>query len=253
MPEADRVLFVFMLENALLKFKGQAFEDFFVKAGTALWGRDFEPLRAQGRLGDRKCDGYRISDKTVFQCYAPEQFIASKVAGKIQADFAGARDNFGNEMQKWVFVHNQNGGLPAEAGKLVEDLRQGHPTLTIEIWTPDDLIQQLLELSDSDLGYLFPAYVRNQNFSEATRDVLEQFAKKNRAATPGIDAEQQNQSNRLTLDDALDNLDEDDREIRRRILGYARWYDPANKAEIFEKMVGFGLVASRPLFSMSDP
>ena len=72
MPETDRVLFAVMLENALLEKKEQAFEDFFVRAGTTLWGPDFEPWRPQGRLGDMKCDGYLISEKAVFQCYAPE-------------------------------------------------------------------------------------------------------------------------------------------------------------------------------------
>ena len=95
MPGADRALFAVMLELALLEKRGQAFEDFFVLAGTTLWGRDFEPWRPQGHLGDMKCDGYRISEKTVFQCNAPEKFDASKVATKIQVDFAGARDNFG--------------------------------------------------------------------------------------------------------------------------------------------------------------
>ena len=84
MPGADRALIVVLLENALLKKNGHAFEDFFVEAGTALWRQDFEPWRPQGRLGDMKCDGYRISEKAVFQCYPPEQFDASKVAGTIE-------------------------------------------------------------------------------------------------------------------------------------------------------------------------
>ncbi len=205
-----------------------------------MWGPDFEPWRPQGRLGDMKCDGYRISKKAVFQCHAPEKFDASKVADKIRADFSGARDNFGDKMQKWVFVHNHKDGLPAEAGMLVLELRDGHPNITIESWTPDDLMQQLLKLPESDLGNLFPFLVRGQNFSEATWEILEKSAKENRAAAPGIDVEPEHQLNSVALDAALDNLDEDDRDVRRRLLGYSRWYDPANKAEIFEKLAGFG-------------
>ena len=79
MPGADRVLFNVFLEYALLEKKGQEFQAFFVRAATTLWERDFQPWRPQGNLGDWKCDGYRISEKAVFQCYAPEQFEASKV------------------------------------------------------------------------------------------------------------------------------------------------------------------------------
>lgn len=240
MPGADPVLFAVLLENVLLKETGQAFEDFFVKAGTTLWKQDFEPWKPQGSLGDMKCDGYRVSDKTVFQCYAPEQFIASKVSGKIKFDFTGARDKLGNHMEKWVFVHNQKDGLPAAAAKLVLELREEHPDITIETWTPDTLIQQLLALPESELGSLFPTIAKEQNFSKAVWEILEDAAKKNRVAAPRIEAEPQHQDNRLNLDDALDNLDDVDREVRCRLLGYARWYDPASKAEILEKLTGFG-------------
>ena len=240
MPGADRVLYAVMLENALLEKKEQAFEDFFVLAGTSLWKQDFEPWRPQGRLGDMKCDGYRISEKAVFQCHAPEKFEASKVAAKIRADFVGARDNFGAKMQKWVFVHNHKDGLPAEAAMLVLELREGHPNITIETWTPHDLIQQILKLPESDIGILFPTLVKGQNLSEATLELLEKFVKENRTTAPGIDVEPQYQLNRLPLDDALDELDEVDREVRRRVLGYSRWYDPAHKAEVFEKLAVLG-------------
>lgn len=240
MPDADRVLFAVLLENALLEKKAQAFEDFFVLAATTLWGQDFEPWRPQGRFGDMKCDGYRISEKAVFQCHAPEQFVASNVVDKIRADFTGARDNFGDDMKKWVFVHNHKDGLPVSAGMLVLELRRGHPNITIENWTPNNLIRQLLKLPDNDLGSLFPTLVRNQNFSDATWDLLEESAKENRAAAPGIDVEPQHQLNGIALDAALDDLDEDDRDVRRRLLGYSRWLEPASKAEVFEKLAVLG-------------
>lgn len=240
MPGAERVLFAVLLEIALLDKKGQAFEDFFVQVGSTLWPRDFEPWRPQGRLGDMKCDGYRISDKTVFQCHAPEKFDASKVAGKIEEDFAGARDNFGDKMLKWVFVHNHKDGLPAEAAMLISELREAHQDIKIEIWTPNDLIQQILQLPESAVGNLFPTLVADQNFSDATWELLEETAKEKRAVAPGIYVELQHQPNWLNLDETLANLDEDDREVRRRVLGYSRWYDPASKAEIFEKLAGFG-------------
>jgi len=236
----DRILWVLMLENALLQHRGQAFEDFFVKAANVLWGQDFEPWRTQGSFGDMKCDGYRISEKTVFQCFAPEQFVASKVLNKIQSDFSGARDSFGNKMQKWVFVHNHKGGLPTKADMYVLELRDEHPNIKIEIWTPDNLIQLLLDLPNNKLGNLFPHLPSGQNFSKAARESFEKSIKENRVAVPGIDAGPEYQLNRLALDDALDTFGEDDRDVRRRVLGYSRWFEPVNKIEIFKKLAGFG-------------
>jgi hypothetical protein len=239
MSRADRLFLVVLLEKTLLEKKEQEFEDFFVLAGTTLWGRDFEPWRPQGRFGDMKCDGYRISEKAVFQCHAPEKFEASKVATKIQVDFNGARKNFDTKMQKWVFVHNHKDGLPAAAAMLVLELRERHPNITIETWTPDDLIQQILKLPESDVGNLFPTLLKDQQFSEIALGFMEEVVNENRTTAPGIEVEPRGQLNRLTLDDALDKLDKVDREVRRRVLGYSRWYDPAAKAKIFEKLATF--------------
>lgn len=240
MSGADGIVTALMLENALLTKKGQAFEDFFVEVGNALWRQDFEPWRPQGRFGDMKCDGYRISEKAVFQCYAPEKFSASKVVAKIQSDFAGARDNFGNKIRKWVFVHNHKGGFPSTVSMLIAELREAHQSITIEAWTPGDLIQLLLELPESQLGGLFPTLVKDLSFADATWKFMNELVKENWTTAPGIDVEPPSQINRLTLDDALDELDEVDREVRRRVLGYSRWYDPAAKTRVFEKLATFG-------------
>lgn len=45
---------------------------------------------------------------------------------------------------------------------------------------------------------------------------------------------------RDTLTPMLADFGDVDDEVRRRILGYSRWYEPANKAEVFEKLAMFG-------------
>lgn len=240
MPGGNRVLIGFTLALALLERKGQAFEDFFVQAGNTLWGADFEPWKPQGQFGDFKCDGYLASEKTVFQCNAPEQFVAWKVSDKIRKDFDGARNHFGNSMQKWVFVHNQKEGLPATAGMLLTRLRDEYPNITIEPWAPNELIRRLRQLPDNELENLFPELIKELSLDDAIIDMLEDGIKEQRATTLVAAVEPQDRMNRHTLDDALDRFDDDDRDVRRRLLGYSRWYDPAKKAEIYEKLAGFG-------------
>src|SRR5690349_1168859 len=104
MSGTDRLLLSLMIKFALLDKKGAAFEQFFTAAAIELWGDDFEPWKPQGKYGDYKCDGYRRSTQTVFQCNAPEQFVARDVEGKIEKDFEGARAAFGNRMKVWIFV-----------------------------------------------------------------------------------------------------------------------------------------------------
>ncbi len=40
--------------------------------------------------------------------------------------------------------------------------------------------------------------------------------------------------------DKLNDLREQDRDVRIRVLGYSRWFEPAKKTEIFEKMASLG-------------
>lgn len=43
-----------------------------------------------------------------------------------------------------------------------------------------------------------------------------------------------------TLTPVLADFGDIDQEVRRRVLGYSRWYEPASKAEVFEKLAVFG-------------
>lgn len=239
MLNSDRALIAILLENTLLKNTGQAFEDFFIDAGTTLWGADFVPWRPQGPLGDFKCDGYRASDRTVFQCYAPETQNPNRTLAKIEEDFAGARDHFGEKMQGWIFVHNQRKGLPAAAAMRIADLQLGHPGIAVETWTPNHLIQQILVLSDQKVGLLFPHLAKGQQLSDAVWELLGKIVAENRPAIADS-IEVAHFANRLDLDEVLAQLNETDREVRRRLLGYSQWFDPAEKKTIIGKLIAFG-------------
>lgn len=153
---ADRNILALYLDNALLKHRETAFQNFFVQAAIVLWGPDFEPRKAQGSLGDKKCDGYRISDNAVFQCYGPAKMVASVTCIKIDNDFNGARKHFGDGMKKWIFVHTEEKGLPTEAHEFVIGLRDSYPDIHIETWSPGHLRTLLLELTNEKLRALFP-------------------------------------------------------------------------------------------------
>ena len=107
-------------------------------AGYA-FGPDFEAVRAYGKYGDFKCDGRRLSTRTIFQCYAPYQQTAAELDKKIEGDLRGAHDHWDTWMNAWVLVHNDARGLPPTSIQLLDDLRKDHPHVTIEVWTEPKL------------------------------------------------------------------------------------------------------------------
>ena len=141
----------------LLKRRGSAFQDFFIELGHHRWGPDFEGRRAQGRIGDKKCDGYRSSDQTVFQCYAPREMQPRPLCDKIDEDYHGAVANHQHTpILRWVLVHNDFEELPTEAHELIIKLRRAKSATPIEIWGPQTVLVVILELPREKLILLFP-------------------------------------------------------------------------------------------------
>lgn len=234
--DGSKFVLTLLVDKVLTEKKAQDFENFFAAIGNALWGHDFEPWKPQGVFGDFKCDGYRPNQKTVYQCYAPEHFSAAKVSKKINDDFLGAVDNFGSAMKKWIFVHNQKQGLPATSGMELIDLRAAHPDVEIEVWGAVELKRQLKDLSPQVLNQLLGGIETNLEFDPITMATLKKLIQDNNAVTTPVEAVVANGQNISKMDEALDNLGEDDADIRRRILGYSLWLDPAEKDDVFKRL-----------------
>lgn len=242
MFSGDRLLLDLMVRDALRDKKGAEFERFFTDVAIELWGDDFEPWKPQGPLGDFKCDGYRSSTQTVFQCNAPEQFVAGAVASKIERDFEGARLHFQDRMKRWVFVHNQT-ETPARANELVHELRAKYPGIEIKVWTSGHLKREIQELPERALINLFPGFTSGQEFSETVKRHLENSVQ-SRPALP-VELAEPVPTNRNAFQEAIDTLAEADKEVRRRLLGYSRWLDPAPIGEVHRRIIaqGFGEAA----------
>ena len=211
------------IQNFLLTKTGQAFEDMFTEVAKQHWGEDFEPWKPQGRLGDFKCDGYQVSTQTVFQCFGPQSPDPAATSSKIQRDFDGARKHFAGRMSKWVFVYNQR-ELPAASGKLLGDLREQNPVIQINAWLHDDLLKFALGMSPESRAIVFPMLLANHEVSKETLEAISDFVRERTAL--GRSDIQELPTNHVTLEQALDALSVEDREVRMRILGYCKWLDP---------------------------
>lgn len=224
------------MENLLLKKKGQSFEDLFSDLAKHTWGPDFEIWKPQGRFGDFKCDGYHVPEKTVFQCYGPETPDPAKTLAKIRTDFHGAKNHFGKAMAKWVFVYGQR-DLPAACAKLMIEMRDQNQDVEIKSWCFDDLLRFGAELPADRLSSVCGTGFKGHEFEDATIDALDQLVAERRKAVANQPVVRAVLSNKPTLEHVLDDIGANDREIRRRILGYCMWLEPMSKERASDLIV----------------
>ena len=140
---------------AYLEKKGVAFQDWFVELAGYAFGSDFEPVRPYGNQGDRKCDGRRVSTGTIFQCYAPDKISDTKVISKIDEDFCGAKANWTDFMNVWVFVYNDNRGIAPSIASHIDKLRIDNPNIKIEIWAEPNLYKLFGMMKDDAKRMMF--------------------------------------------------------------------------------------------------
>jgi len=155
MDELQRSIYVDRFRLAFHTKRGAAFQEWFVLLAGYAFGADFEEVRPYGPHGDLKCDGRRISTKSIFQCYAPDVMKEAELIAKIDKDFLGARDHWKTDMEEWIFVHNDDRGLPPNAVRHIDGLRQAHAPITIETWSEPELLKLTMGLDLVALQALF--------------------------------------------------------------------------------------------------
>lgn len=133
MEAINRQIYTLKFRAVFLESKGGAFETLFSTLMRKAYGNDFVPCRPWGRDGDRKNDGILLSEKTLFQVYAPNELSKDKTVRKIREDFQGALEHWGGQFSTWVFLHNDSeNALPPHAIAEIISLQESHPDLNIE-------------------------------------------------------------------------------------------------------------------------
>ena len=144
-------------ELKFLKSRGEAFQDLFSDLMENAYPSDFRRIRAHGRLGDLKCDGYLESERTVFQIYGPEEIRSLRtLLKKIDEDCCGAAKHWSGRMVRWIFVHNARRGLPAQAIQKLCDLQNSGNGVLVESWGYAALRTVLWRIPTKRLQGMFP-------------------------------------------------------------------------------------------------
>ena len=162
--DVRRHIYAVLAELHISKLQGNAFEDFFADVAQRAFGTDFVKIRAAGKSGDKKCDGYKKSTDTLFACYAPRGTTPKKLQAKISSDLSGAMVHW-PDMREWCFVHNDGDGLDVDTFKLMEEMASKNETLKVVEMGPLDLKKLILSLDNDDLADLFGPAPSTANFS----------------------------------------------------------------------------------------
>lgn len=237
--ETQRSFYGLKFENAFLRGKAKAFETLFSRILAHAFPGDFKPVRPYGPKGDLKCDGFRSSDGTVFQCYAPDTTKLPELLAKIDEDFSGAVTHWGAQMRRWEFVHNDVRGLPAEAVKALDALDTAHPKIEVVVMGEAELRAITLGLDLSKLEDLFGAVPSRRTLEQldfnALRPVLIAIQRRDPGAEPPLAAPSADKlSHNALSEDAAALL----RQGRRRETlvqdFFDQWPDPSLGEDIAE-------------------
>ncbi len=232
LDDTQRSFYGLKFENTFLRAKGKAFEILFGRTMSHGFSGDFELVRPYGPRGDLKCDGFRASDGTIFQCYAPDSTRVVDLLVKIDEDFRGAFAHWGVRMRRWEFVHNDVRGLPAEAIRRLADLRATFPAIEIAVFGEAEMRKVVMELELHQLEDLFGVVpsqrtLDNLDFA-ALRPVITAIQRRQPDADPPIAAPSRLKLERNALsDDAAALLRQGRRREKLVQTFFDAWPDPS--------------------------
>lgn len=237
MDDLQRSFFQMKFRIAFLERKGKAFEDLFSKIMGHAYPNDFQAVRPYGNRGDLKCDGYRVSDKTVFQSYGPGNLNLAKMLAKMDEDFNGAVAHWGVRMERWSFVHNEDDGLPADAIQKLIDLGAANPVVSLDQIGYPELFALVMALSVPQLEDLFGSVPTQRTMAqldyETLRPVVTLIQKLNPDDNPPLSAPSPSKLNANALsDDAAELLRQGRRRESLVEQFFNDWPDPSFGEEI---------------------
>ncbi|WP_444922367.1 ABC-three component system protein [Microbulbifer sp. CnH-101-G] len=238
MDQMKRAWYGMCADVALSKKKEQEYEDFFCSVMESLHSDNFQLVKAAGRDGDGKADGYLVPDQCIFQSYAPSSgFRKQSLMSKIRGDFLGALDSWNDKISKWVFVHNEPEGLPKYALELIEELKSKYKNVDINIWGPGILKEKVMSLPLGKLVDMFGLAPSQEDMTSLTyepiKTLLRAMGKDGRSKTPDITpvSVEKLQYNKLSPDvDALLTAGRRKENLVEDLL--LRWPDPEYGEEL---------------------
>ena len=99
-----------IIEAQIARFEGNGFQDMCDRFGSVLFPDDYHPVRAGGRHGDTKNDGYCPQARIFFAAHATRGEAAEKIKEKIKGDLEGCLVKH-RDVKTWRFLTNDTPSL----------------------------------------------------------------------------------------------------------------------------------------------
>jgi len=140
-----------IIEDYIKAIEYTHFQDFCDRFLLKIYPNEYVPVRAGGRNGDMKNDGYCFINRIFFQAHATRGESAKTTKGKIEEDLKGCLQKW-NDVKEFIYITNDT--PIGEVENFVDNLRNQHQQLIIQIWSPKIIIEKLKDLDDKDLEYI---------------------------------------------------------------------------------------------------
>lgn len=141
------------------------FQDFCDRLLSTIYPIEYVPVRAGGRNGDMKNDGYCYASRIFFQAHATRGESAKQTKSKIEADLKGCLDKW-KDVAKFVYITNDT--LIGEVENYVDGLRSKFPNVIIETWGYKRLTSEIKKLKLKDIEFVIDRKIISEaSFSES--------------------------------------------------------------------------------------
>ena len=127
------------------------FQDFCDRLLLTFYPNEYTPVRAGGRNGDMKNDGYCYVSRKFFQAHATRGESAKTTKNKIEEDLVGCLKKW-DDVKEFVYITNDT--LIGEVESFVDNLRQQFPKIIIRTWSQKILIEKIRNLEIKDVEYI---------------------------------------------------------------------------------------------------
>lgn len=173
-----------IVEARIATLEGNEFQALCNRLCSELHPNDYTPVRAGGRKGDMKNDGYCPKKRIFFQAHATRGEAISRTKTKITEDLSGCL-KLHSDVQTWVYLTNDT--LVGDVENHVDKLRQVYSAITIETWgheriareilnLPDDIIQKVIDINLNSDEYKLGDEEEQKNWGIIT-DIFAYIAK----------------------------------------------------------------------------
>jgi hypothetical protein len=154
------------VEDYIKAIDAQHFQDFCDRLLLKLYPDDYTPVRAGGRHGDMKNDGYCYILRKFFQAHASRGEAISKITNKIKKDLEGCIEKQ-RDVRDFIYITND-----VQVGKVenfIDNLRKQHPNIKIETWSPKKIALKIVPLPIEDIEYIIDRRLTNNSYIQQTQ------------------------------------------------------------------------------------